>query len=207
MNSRTPGITGRPAAAVSTFGPGGQVYAASLVGGFKLIAGSKAYTFFDIAESNPDPWSKVLTNLKEAGKIGNSMNYIGKQYALRISKVDGTVVTAAEQAALIEFMMGSRVELYVGSNQTKVSEIDCSHFLNVVNTSSTDATSVCLPVNQAAWMALPGQMQQGLQRNTEISGSFFCNLPAGTPAALGMADTVNPKFIMKFVIAGEKQTK
>ena len=204
---RNQGIIPGRAAPVSTFGPGGQVYAASLVGGIKLKSGIKSYTFFDIAESSNDPWAKVLTNLKEAGKIGNSMNYIGKQYALRFAKVDGTAVTALEQAALIEFIMGSRVELYVGSNQTKVSEIDCSHFLNVVNSVSTDANSVSLPINQSAWMALPGQMQQGLTRNTEISGALFCNLPTGTPAALDMVDAVNPKFICKFVIAGEKQTK
>ena len=204
---RNQGIIPGRAAPVSTFGPGGQVYAASLVGGIKLKSGIKSYTFFDIAESSNDPWAKVLTNLKEAGKIGNSMNYIGKQYALRFAKVDGSVCTAAEQAALIEFIMGSRVELYVGSNQTKVSEIDCSHFLNVVNSVSTDANSVSLPINQSAWMALPGQMQQGLTRNTEISGALFCNLPTGTPAALDMVDAVNPKFICKFVIAGEKQTK
>ena len=204
---RNQGIIPGRAAPVSTFGPGGQVYAASLVGGIKLKSGIKSYTFFDIAESSNDPWAKVLTNLKEAGKIGNSMNYIGKQYALRFSKVDGSVTTAAEQAALIEFIMGSRVELYVGSNQTKVSEIDCSHFLNVVNSVSIDANSATLPINQSAWMALPGQMQQGLTRNTEISGALFCNLPTGTPAALDMLDAVNPKFICKFVIAGEKQTK
>ena len=96
---------------------------------------------------------------------------------------------------------------YVGSNQTKVSEIDCSHFLNVVNITSTESNAVSLPINQSAWMALPGQMQQGLARNTEISGGFFCNLPTGTPTALDMVDAVQPKFICKFVIAGEKQTK
>ena len=203
---RNQGVIPTRRAPVRTFGPGGQIYAANLVGGFKLVSGQKTYDFFDIAESSPDIWSKVLTNLKEAGKIGNSMTFISKQYALRFAKVDGTIASAAEVAALIDFLIGSRVELYVGSNQTKVSELDLSHFLNLVNI-STDAASVALPINQSAWVSLQGVLQQGLEQNTEISGKVFCNLPTGTPAALGMVDAVNPKFICKFIVADEKQTK
>lgn len=203
---RNPNILPTRPAKVRSFGPGGQIYAANLVGGFKLKTGLSTFNFFDISESNPDPWAPVLTNLKEAQKIGNSMTFLGKQYAFRIAKVDGTITSAAEVADLIKFMMGSRLELYIGSNQTKISELDLAHFLSVANF-ATDSASVDLPINTAAWVSLAGVLQQPLEPNTEISGKVFCNLPTGCPASLGLAVSGEPKFIFKFIMAGEKQAK
>jgi len=196
-----------PAANVQTFGPGGQRYAANLTGGCILITGTKDQSFFDIAESSPAIWAKALTNLKEAGKIGNSMTFQALQYGIRFIKFDGTVATAAELAALNAYLGASRVELYVGSNQTKVFELDLAHLLNVVNGASADATSVLDPVNMAAWINLPGELIQGLAPNTEISGRLLCNIPTGTPASISTIDPAAPKWAFKFVMAGIKQTK
>lgn len=192
---------------VSTFGPGGQKYGANLFGGCKLVAAAKELVFFDIAESGSnDPWAKVLTNLKEAGKIGNSMTYTAVQYGPRVVKVDGTETTPAELAALTAFYAGSRLELYVGSNGTKIAEYDLAHFLNPITFASA-AAAASLPANLTGWVALVGDMEQGFAPNTEILGKVFCNLPGGVPAALGMVDAINPKFIFKLEMAGMKQTK
>jgi hypothetical protein len=201
-----PEVTPTQASQVSTFGPGGQKYGANLFGGFKLVAAQKVFTFFDIAESSPDIWAKVLTNLKEAGKIGNSMSFVAVQYGPRIVKVDGTETTPAELAALEVFFASSRLELYVGSNNTKIAEYDLAHFLNPITFASA-AASASLPANLTGWVSLVGDMEQGFAPNTEISGAVFCNLPNGVPAALGMVDAVNPKFIFKLEMAGMKQTK
>ena len=50
-------------------------------------------------------------------------------------------------------------------------------------------------------------MVQGLEPNTEISGSVFMNWPTGTAAALGLNENGTPKFMFQFIMAGEKQTK
>jgi hypothetical protein len=191
---------------VQTFGPGGQAYAANLVGGFMLEAGKKIYEFFGISMNSDNIYSKVLTNLQEAGKIGNSMAFTAKQYGIRLFKIDGTEITSAEMAALIQFIASSRLEFYVGSNKTKVLELMLSHFMNSVTGQESAGNSVVLPINQAAWVTLTGTMIQGLAPNTEISGSVFMNWPTGTAAALGFNDTV-PRFAFQFVMAGEKQTK
>lgn len=192
---------------VSTFGPGGQVYAANLFGGFKLVSGQKQYDFFGISMNSDDPYAKVLTNLSEAGKIGNSMAFTGRMYGIRFVKIDGTLVTTEEAAAMVQFLASSRLEFYVGSNKTKVLELGLTHFLNTVSMASEDANTVSLPVNMAAWLNLPGSTVQGLEPNTEISGSVFMNFPTGTSALLGANNDGTPKFIMQFIIAGEKQTK
>lgn len=195
-------------ARVQTFGPGGQAYAANLVGGFMLEASKKIYEFFGISMNSDNVYSKVLTNLQEAGKIGNSMAFTARQYGIRLVKIDGTEITSAEMAALIQFIASSRLEFYVGSNKTKVLELMLSHFMNSVTGQESAGNSVVLPINQAAWITLSGSMIQGLEPNTEISGTLFMNWPTGTAAALGYnADPATPKFMFQFVMAGEKQTK
>ena len=198
-----------PASQVQSFGPGGQRYAANLTGGVILITGSKQQAFFDIAESAPGIWNKALTNLKEAGKIGNSMTFEAMQYGIRFVKLDGTVATAAELAALAAYVASCRVELFIGSNSTKIFEMDGAHLQNVINGASIDANSVLAPVNNSAWVSLPAGLGlvQGLAPNTEISGLLSCFIPTGTPAAISSADPAAPKWAFKFVMAGIKQTK
>jgi len=200
-------------AQVKTFGPGGQVYAANLLGGAKLVAGQTRYPIFDISESSPDIWARVLTNLKEAGKIGNSMSFTAIQYAPRFFKANVTPITAAELQALQLFIAGSRFEMYVGSNQTKVGEFALSHFLNIATATgangAADPNAASLPINQNAWISLVGETAKGIAPNTEISAALICSLPGGTPAALGLVgnDPATPNFIFQWVIAGVKQVQ
>lgn len=192
---------------VSMFGPGGQYYGASLFGGFMLKAGEKVFEFFNISESS-GPWAKVLTNLKEAGKIGSSMNFAAVAYAPRMVKVDGTAITAAEAAAMTLFYASSRVELYIGSNETKVAEYDLAQFLCPISGPVEGAAGIsnALPINQAAQINLPAAIMQGLEPNAQIYGKVTCNLPTGAPAALDM-DGEDPVFIWKWELLGAKASK
>lgn len=192
---------------VSSFGPGGQYYGASIFGGFILEAAKTVFEFFNISEAS-GPWAKVLTNLKEAGKIGSSMNFTSVMYVPRLVKVTGDSMTAAEAAAATLFMASSRVELYIGSNDTKVAEYDLCQFLNVISGPIEGAAGITasLPINQMPQVNLPPALMQGLAPNTQIAGKVFCNLPGGCPAALGL-DGEDPAFIFKWELVGAKATK
>ena len=198
------------------FGPNVQQYAADLVGGARLVDGAKSADFFNISESSPDTFAKYLTNLKEAGKIGNSMGFQGLAYHIHFIKASGTVATADEMAALLALIGGSKLELYIGSNTNKVLEIDTGRFLNLISVSSKEtaasgsvAVSMSAPLNIADKLQLNAEeIQQGLPPNTEISGRIFWNLPGGVPAALGCAnETASPEWVFKFYITGVKVTK
>lgn len=194
---------------VSSFSPsGGQSYGANLFGGFILVAGAREYQFFDISEATPGPFSRLLTNLKEANKIGSSMNFVAVQFGPRLFKLDGTAMTADELAALTLFLAGSRIELFIGSNDTKVAEYDGAHFLNVISGPVVDAGGVTasMPVNQASWVTLPQELLQGLEPNCQILGKVYCNVPNGTPAALA-GPAGEPLFAFKWELAGAKTTK
>ena len=195
------------------FGPGFQQYAADLVGGCRLVDGAKSADFFNISENNSaDVWAKYLTNIKEAGKIGNSMAFQGLSYHIHFVKASGIVATADEMAALFALIGGSKVELYIGSNTNKVLEIDTGRFLNLISgavTESAGALAISGPLNIADKLQLNAEeIQQGLPPNTEISGRVFWNIPTGVPAVLGCAnDTAAPEWVMKFYITGVKVTK
>jgi len=194
------------------FGPGVQQYAADLFGGCRLVDAAKSADFFNISESVSDTWAKYLTNLKESGKIGNSMGFQGLAYHVHFVKASGTVATAAEMAALFGLIGGAKVELYIGSNGSKVLEIDLGRFLNFISASVTEAAgavSISGPLNIADKLQLNAEeIQQGLPPNTEISGRVFWNRPGGVPAVLGCADdTASPEWVMKFYITGVKVTK
>lgn len=194
---------------VRSFSPnGGQSYGANLFGGFLLLAGAREYTFFDISEASAGVYSRFLTNLKEANKIGSSMNYVAVQFAPRIMKLDGTAITADEMAALVLFLAGSRIELYIGSNDTRVAEYDGSHFLNIISGAVVDAggVSTATPINQTSWVSLPQELLQGLEPNCQILGRVYCNVPGGTPAALSGVGGA-PLFAFKWLLAGAKTTK
>jgi hypothetical protein len=194
---------------VQAFGPGGQQYVANIWGGFRLAPGVREFEFFNISESQDPIWGRVLTNLKEAGKIGSSMVFKGMQYGPRLCKVDGTAMTIAEMSAAIAFFFGSRVELFIGSNDTKVADFDLAHFLNPISgivDGALDNTSVALPINQSAWVNLIEGLQQGLGANDQISGRLICNLPGGCPAALA-GPAGETTFIWKWELAGGKATR
>lgn len=193
---------------VDSFGPGGQQYVANIWGGFRLVAGQREFEFFNISESQDAVWGRVLTNLKEAGKIGSSMVFKSMQYGPRLAKVDGTPMTADEMAAAIAFFFGSRVELFIGSNETKVADFDLAHFLNPISGIVGDAApiSMALPINQAAWVNLVQGLTQGLAANVQIAGRLICNLPGGCPAALA-GEGGETTFIWKWELAGGKATR
>lgn len=194
------------------FGPGVQQYAADLFGGCRLVDAAKTADFFNIAENTSDVWAKYITNLKESGKIGNSMGFQGLAYHVHFVKTSGTVATAAEMASLLALIGGAKCELYIGSNNAKVLEIDLGRFLNFVSASVTEAAGAIAfsgPLNIADKLQLNAEeIQQGLPPNTELSGRVFWNIPGGVPAVLGCAsETDTPVWVMKFYITGIKVTK
>lgn len=186
----------------TTIGP--QAYAANIFGGFKLVSGQKDYEFFNMAESQDSAWGKFLTNLREANRIPNGLTITAHQYGPRIGKVDGTVMTAEEEAAADLFMRSLRLELFVGSNDTRVLDISGLHFQPIQSGPTANAGSNA-PKTFMAWLPLNDtRLKQTLPENSGIKGRVSCTLPTGTPAALGLAEGGAPKFIWHFVIAGEK---
>lgn len=148
----------------------------------------------------------MLTNMREAARIGSTMNFTAMQMGLRAVKLGDTPPTNQEIHDIKRFMASQNVEITVGSNTTRVAEFTGAHLLNVMEFSSATTLADTYggqssPVNQMAWINLPEPI--GMETNVEIGGQMKCNLTA-VPASL-QANGANWAILVVF--AGIKQTK
>lgn len=187
---------------------GGQVYAATLMGGALLVSGQKKYEdiFGHSVNESVNAYAKVISNLDNPGKMGNSEAYHAYQYAFRIAKLTSGVITAAQLQDICRMLASARFQFFVGSNRIRVLDLQMSHFLNLVNGASTDGNAVVLPINMSSWLNLPGQTKQELPPNENFSATLEVNHPDGTPAGLAYSDTT-PNFVFQFIMMGKRFTR
>jgi hypothetical protein len=193
-------------AMVASFGPGGQSYIANLFSGF-IIDGTKQKALFQFAQNdNAVPFASVLTNLREAGRIGSTMNFTALQVGWRCIKLGDTMPTQQEIHDLKRYLASGKIELTIGSNETRIAEFSGAHLMNIeefasetVLTNAFGGTSN--PVNTSSWVNLIQPIP--LQNNVELGGKFTCNLTAVPPALI----TASQNWAVLVMFAGIKQTK
>ena len=193
---------------------GGQIYAANLFGGVGLRSGVISYTnlFGSSVNDNSNPIAKLVTNLDNPGKMGNSEAFWVYQYAVRIQKISAAAMTSAVAQDIVRFLSSVRLQFFVASNRIRVLDLSGLHFGNVLNAIVSDAStlgsnSISLPVNQSSWISLPGQTVQKLPPNENFNATLDCNLVGGTPSSLDSTPASNPDFVFNFVMAGKRFTR
>lgn len=193
-------------AQVATFGPGGQSYIANLFSGF-ILSSDRQYPLFQFAQNdNAVPFASVLTNLREAGRIGSTMNFTALQIGWRVVKLGDTMPTQQEIHDIKRFLFACNIQVTVGSNETRIAEFTGAHLLNVEEFASSTVLADAhggqsSPVSTSPWVNLIQPIP--LQNNVEIGGKVVCNLPAVPPALI----TANQNWAVQILMAGIKQTK
>lgn len=193
-------------AVVASFGPGGQSYIANLFSGF-ILKSDKQYPLFQFAQNdNAVPFASVLTNLREAGRIGSTMNFTALQIGWRVVKLGDAMPTQQEIHDIKRVLFASNIQVTIGSNETRIAEFVGSHLLNVEEFASETVTvnghgGQSSPVSTSAWVNLIQPIP--LQNNIELGGKVTCNLTAIPPALI----TANQNWAVQIVMAGIKQTK
>ncbi|MBQ5597818.1 MAG: hypothetical protein IIU66_04960 [Clostridia bacterium] len=193
---------------IQSFGPGGQAYIYDMETGF-MVTSERTNPIFDFAATDKSVANaEFLTNLTEARKIGSTMAVKAVQIGFRVSKIDGSVCSPAETAAMKALLASSRVKLTYGSNDTVVGEFAGQHIMGAIDNMCADATATAMSQagnnNCTAWINLPVPI--GMQPNVNIGGSVRFTLPV--PAALLPANSGAPSlFAFKVILAGLKSVK
>lgn len=189
---------------VQSVGPGGQIYIANLFGGFTVKAGKALNPLFTFAQTdNTVKFSRVLTNLVEASKIGSTMAFVAQQIGIRAVKLGNSPASAQEVHDIKRLLASARVMVEYGSNRTIAGEFTGLHFLNTEEFGAESATDKAIahgsPSNSSAWCALPIAIP--LQASINIGGSVEFGIDV--PASL-VVDNQEWAFVV--VMAGQKST-
>ena len=181
-------ITNPPS--IPSFGNGGQVYNADLFGGFNISAATENSVFDFRKGDGAVPFSRVLTNLEEAKKIGSTMEFVVTHVGIRVFKhvqAGGTIApySPAEVQAMKSLINESLIEIKYGSNGTKVGEFSGQHFLSPVDvmTEAAEGTTTATPISQNAGncganyikLLYPIQIEKNLQIDATVK--FGADVP------------------------------
>lgn len=182
-----------------------QAYAANIKGGTPLVSGQIKYEDLFSRSVNDGGYSKIYTNLDNAGRINQGEKNTILQYGIRVGHLLAVTPTPAQLDAMAQFLANCRVQMFVGPNATKILDLEGAHFMSPVTGVSAVVGFAATPVNMTSWITLPGELKQILSENVNIKASVECELPGGTPAALAFAGPGVPNFYFNLILAGRRE--
>ena len=201
------GVAVNPNEAVS-FGGAGQIYNSDLFGGL-VVSKERVNSLFQFRKTDASRlFAELLTNLDEDGKIGSTMAFLVTHLGVKIFKLDGSVWTPDEAAAVKFLLASALIEVNYGANKTKVGEFSGQHFIAPVDFVLADDTATAAAVNAGAagssYIKLSEKIQ--IQKNLQIGGSV--RFGADVPTVLWSDDdgtTVKQKFGFTVHLYGVKK--
>lgn len=201
------GVAVNPNEAIS-FGGAGQIYNSDLFGGL-VVTKERVNSLFQFRKTDASRlFAELLTNLDEDGKIGSTMAFLVTHLGVKIFKLDGSVWTPDESAAVKFLLASALIEVNYGANKTKVGEFSGQHFLAPVDFVLADDTATAAAVNAGAagssYIKLSEKIQ--IQKNLQIGGSV--RFGADVPTVLWSDDdgtTVKQKFGFTVHLYGVKK--
>lgn len=149
--------------------------------------------------------AKFLTNMDDAGRVGNSWDFEARAIGLRIVKIGATAPTADEVHAMKKYLASLEISVRVGSDKKPAAElsglqfIDPQEFSVAAGTGAT-ASATVNPSSQKGEINLPVPVL--IQRGWEIYGEVKTTL-ASVPAALC---TASEEYAVEIFMVGFKQT-
>lgn len=169
--------------ALQSFGPGGQIYNADLFGGFPIKNKRENVLFQFRKGDGAVENSELITNLEEAGKIGSTMAFMVTHVGFRIIATNADALPTPEEINALKFLMSSaNIEIFYGSNGTKVGEFSGMHMMAPVDYVAGDATNTCAVANAGNqggnFIKLSEPIQ--IEPNLQIKGTvkFGADVPA-----------------------------
>lgn len=167
---------------VSSFGAGGQMYMATMFGGFNVSSETNNPLFsFRCTDSNV-PNARQLTNLTEAQKIGSTMSFRAARVGFRVLNFGTGVITPAQAEEMKRLLASAVITLTVGNNDTKIAEFSGMDLMQPVDYVAQDTN----PASGAGlgggigWITL--QIPLELQANVSIGG--MVKFTRAVPSAL-----------------------
>lgn len=167
---------------VNSFGAGGQMYMATIFGGFNVTAETNNPLFsFRCTDSNVVN-ARQLTNLTEAQKIGSTMSFRAVRVGFRVLNFGTGAITPAQAEEMKRLLASAVITLTVGNNDTKIAEFSGMDLMQPVDYVAQDTN----PASGAGlgggigWITL--QIPLELQANVNIGGMVKFTRPV--PAAL-----------------------
>ena len=160
---------------------------------------------FNFSRVDARAHSKFLTNMDDAGRVGNSWDFEARAIGLRIIKLGNTAPTADEVHALKKYLASLEIAVKVGSDKKPAAElsglqfIDPQEFSVAAGTGAT-ASATVNPSSQKGEINLPVPVL--IQRGWEIYGEVKTTLPT-VPAALRNA---SEEYAVEIFLVGFKQT-
>ena len=163
---------------IPSFANSGQVYNADIFGGFN-ITDEKVNPLFTFRRGEGSVAnSEALTNLKEAAKIGSTMEFVATHIGVRVVKFGADSPLSPEEVQAAKSLIASAlIDLSYGSNETKIGEFSGLHFLSPVDfvAAAAEGSTTATPIAANAgatptgWIKLTTPIQ--IQKNLNISGS------------------------------------
>ena len=149
--------------------------------------------------------AKFLTNMDDAGRVGNSWDFEARAIGLRIVKIGATAPTADEVHAMKKYLASLEIAVKVGSDKKPAAELSGLQFLDpqefsVAAGTGATASATVNPSSQKGEINLPVPVL--IQRGWEIYGEVKTTL-ATVPAVLR---TASEEYAVEIFLVGFKQT-
>ena len=149
--------------------------------------------------------AKFLTNMDDAGRVGNSWDFEARAIGVRIVKIGATAPTADEVHAMKKYLASLEIAVKVGSDKKPAAELSGLQFLDPQEFSVAAGTGATLsstvnPSSQKGEINLPVPVL--IQRGWEIYGEVKTTL-ASVPDALR---TASEEYAVEIFLVGFKQT-
>ncbi len=149
--------------------------------------------------------AKFLTNMDDAGRVGNSWDFEARAIGVRIVKIGATAPTADEVHAIKKYLASLEIAVKVGSDKKPAAELSGLQFLDpqefsVAAGTGATASATVNPSSQKGEINLPVPVL--IQRGWEIYGEVKTTL-ATVPAALR---TASEEYAVEIFLVGFKQT-
>ena len=149
--------------------------------------------------------AKFLTNMDDAGRVGNSWDFEARAIGLRVIKLGNTAPTADEVHAMEKYLASLEIAVKVGSDKKPAAELSGLQFLDPQEFSIAAGTGATLsstvnPSSQKGEINLPVPVL--IQRGWEIYGEVKTTL-ASVPQALRNS---GEEYAVEIFLVGFKQT-
>lgn len=162
-----------------------------------IVSAETMNEVFNFSRVDARAFAKFITNMDDAGRVGNSWDFEARALGLRMVKLGTTAPTAAELHDMKKYLSSLEISVKVGSDKKPAAEISGMQFADPQEFSSA---AVVNPSSQKGEINLPVPVL--IQRGWEIYGEVKTTLPS-VPTSLRAA---SEEWAVEIFLVGFKQT-
>jgi len=169
------------------------------------VSGDTMNEVFNFSRVDSRTNAKFLTNMDDAGRVGNSWDFEARAIGLRIIKLGSTAPTADEIHAMKKYLASLEISVKVGSDKKPAAELSGLQFIDpqefsVSAGSGATLSSTVNPSSQKGEINLPVPVL--IQRGWEIYGEVKTTL-SSVPQDLRNS---GEEYAVEIFLVGFKQT-